>query len=192
MNVQSLASWTRSTRRCSSHRAATGINAVIYYAPTVLQSTGIPSASGTILATVGIGVVNVLMTVAVMLLADRAGRRPLLLGSLAGMTLALLLVGLEFRFSSPTSGLSLLSVASLMVYVGAMSVATATNWAPNLLVSSTFLTLIHVLGPSGTFWLYALTALGAWLFAFRLVPETRGRTLEEIERFWRPLDRQAA
>jgi MFS family permease len=63
----------------------TGINTVIYYAPTILQTAGIPSASGAILATAGIGLVNVIMTVVAMLLIDRVGRRPLLLVSLAGL-----------------------------------------------------------------------------------------------------------
>jgi len=63
--------------------------------------------------------------------------------------------------------------------------AAGTNWAANLLVSLTFLSLVQALGPSSTFWLYGLLAVGAFLFSFFLVPETKGRTLEEIERGWR-------
>jgi predicted MFS family arabinose efflux permease len=54
-----------------------------------------------------------------------------------------------------------------------------------LLVSITFLTLVEVLGPSWTFWLYGVLAVAAWLFSYYLVPETKGRTLEEIEQSWR-------
>ena len=68
----------------------------------------------------------------------------------------------------------------------AMSVATTANWGSNLVVSLTFLTLLQALGPADTFGLYGVVAILAWYFAFRLVPETRGRPLEEIERYWRP------
>jgi sugar porter (SP) family MFS transporter len=190
----------------------TGINAIIYYAPTLLQGAGFPSAAGAILATVGIGAVNLLMTIVAMALLDRAGRRPLLLGSLAGVTVMLAVLGADFRFAmaGPEHDLATLSVVALMLYVGAfamglgpvfwlliaeifplrvravaMSLATAANWATTLVVSSTFLTLVQALGQSTTFWLYALMSLIALVFAFRLVPETRGRTLEEIERQWR-------
>jgi MFS family permease len=71
----------------------------------------------------------------------------------------------------------------------AMSVATTANWGSNLVVSLTFLTLVEAVGPANTFWLYGLIAVAAWYFAFRLVPETRGRTLEEIERFWDHISR---
>ncbi|HEV7663874.1 MAG TPA: sugar porter family MFS transporter, partial [Chloroflexota bacterium] len=189
----------------------TGINTVIYYAPTILQAAGIPSASGAILATAGVGLVNVIMTVVAMALLDRVGRRPLLLASLAGMAVALAVLAFGFQASTSGSSLAGLSVACLMVFVGsfavglgpifwlliaeiyplrlrglAMSVATTANWASNLVVSLTFLTLIQALGPAYTFWLYGLVTIAAWYFAFRLVPETRGRTLEDIESFWRP------
>ena len=59
------------------------------------------------------------------------------------------------------------------------------NWASNLIVSLTFLTLVEKLGASSTFLLYAFTSVASWLFAYHFVPETRGRTLEEIEAFWR-------
>ena len=83
----------------------TGINTVIYYAPLIIQSAGIPSASGAILATAGIGVVNVLMTIVSMWLIDRAGRRPLLLTGIAGMIVTLFALG--YAFHSPMHGGSL-------------------------------------------------------------------------------------
>ena len=63
----------------------------------------------------------------------------------------------------------------------AMSVGTVANWSANLIVAVSFLTLTQVLGKSATFWLYGFVTIGAWLFAFFLVPETKGRSLEEIE-----------
>jgi sugar porter (SP) family MFS transporter len=195
----------------------TGINTVIYYAPTIVQLAGIPSASGALLATSGIGAVNVLMTVAAMVLLDRVGRRPLLLGGLMVMALALAILGFVFTLSGQIGNLGGISVVWLMVYVGAfaislgpifwlliaeiyplrvrglaMGVATTANWAANLLVSLTFLTFTDRFGPSLTFWLYAMLTVGALIFAYRLVPETKGRTLEAIEAFWHGAHEQTA
>jgi hypothetical protein len=63
--------------------------------------------------------------------------------------------------------------------------AAGANWAFNFLVSLTFLTLIQILGSSWTFWLYAALAIASWIFSYYLVPETKGRTLEEIEHSFR-------
>ena len=189
----------------------TGINTVIYYAPTIFKAAGMSSASVAILASVGVGVVNVLLTLVAMQLIDRVGRRPLLLVSLAGMALSLFVLGLAFSLPQLSASLGWIAVASLMIYVGsfavglgpvfwlilseiyplrirgrAMSVGTAANWITNLIVALSFLTLTQVLGKPATFWLYGVVSVGAWLFAFFLVPETKGKSLEEIEAQWRP------
>jgi sugar porter (SP) family MFS transporter len=188
----------------------TGINTVIYYAPIIIQSAGLSSASGAILATLGIGVVNVAMTIVSMWLLDRVGRRPLLLTGVAGMAITLGMLGLVFRSTSPDGTSATLAVGSMMVYVAAFAISlgpifwlmiseiyplkirssaeglsAAFNWASNLVVSLTFLTLLEELGASRTFWLYAILAVGAGIFSFSRVPETKGRTLEQIEAFWR-------
>jgi SP family galactose:H+ symporter-like MFS transporter len=186
----------------------TGINTVIYYAPRILQSAGFNSASGAILATVGVGVVNVAMTIIAMFLVDRVGRRPLLLVGIAGMIITLCVLGLSFRY--PSGQLAWISVICLMGYVASFAIslgpifwlliaeiyplkirglaegtAATFNWASNLIVSLTFLTLVEKLGASSTFLLYALASVASWLFAYYFVPETKGRTLEQIEAFWR-------
>jgi SP family galactose:H+ symporter-like MFS transporter len=188
----------------------TGINTVIYYAPLIIQSAGISSASGAILATAGIGVVNVLMTIVAMWLIDRVGRRPLLLVGIAGMVATLGLLGLVFHMSEKSGALVWIAVVSMMAYVASFAIslgpifwlliseiyplkirssseglAAAFNWGSNLLVSLTFLTLLQMIGAASTFWLYGLFALAAWIFSYFRVPETKGRTLEEIEKFWR-------
>jgi hypothetical protein len=66
-----------------------------------------------------------------------------------------------------------------------MSVGTVANWSANLIVALSFLTLTQVLGKPATFWLYGIVSVGSWLFAFFLVSETKGRSLEEIEALWR-------
>jgi SP family galactose:H+ symporter-like MFS transporter len=186
----------------------TGINTVIYYAPRILQTAGFNSASGAILATVGVGAVNVVMTILAMFLVDRAGRRPLLLVGIAGMTITLGVLGLNFRY--PSEHLAWIAVICLMGYVASFAIslgpifwlliaeiyplkirglaegtAATFNWASNLIVSLTFLTLIEKLGASSTFLLYALASVASWFFAYYFVPETKGRTLEQIEAFWR-------
>jgi sugar porter (SP) family MFS transporter len=190
----------------------TGINTVIYYAPKILQTAGFNSGSGAILATVGVGIVNVAMTIIAMFLVDRAGRRPLLLVGIAGMIITLGVLGLSFRYSSEQ--LAWIAVICLMGYVASFAIslgpifwlliaeiyplkirglaegtAATFNWASNLIVSLTFLTLVEKLGASSTFLLYAIASVASWLFAYYFVPETKGRTLEEIEAFWRAKNR---
>ena len=184
----------------------TGINTVIYYAPTIFQLAGLKSNSVAILATAGVGVVNVLMTVVALWLLDRAGRRPLLLWGIVGMVITLGFLG--FAFVSPrfTQVLSPVAVVCVMLYVAcfaislgpvfwlmiseiyplkirglAMGVATVSNWGSNAIVAFTFLTLLELLGHAWTFWVYALVGVSAWIFVYKLVPETKGKTLEEIE-----------
>src|SRR5207244_7206229 len=159
----------------------TGINTVIYYAPKILQSAGFASASGAILATAGVGVVNFGMTIVAMLLVDRAGRRPLLLVGIAGMIVTLAVLAMSFRIHS--SSLAWIAVICLMGYVASFAIslgpifwlliseiyplrirglaegtAATFNWGSNLIVSLTFLTLLEKLGASSTFFLYAVAS----------------------------------
>jgi MFS transporter, SP family, galactose:H+ symporter len=193
---------------------ATGINTVIYYAPTIFQFAGLEEATASIAATVGIGVVNVLVTLVAIWLVDRAGRRPLLLWSLAGMGIAMLLLGVGFALESGGGAMAVslgqVTAVSLIIYVAAfalglgpifwlliaeiyplsvrglaMSLATVTNWAANFIIAATFLSLVDLIGESGVFLLYALIAALAWLFVFKLVPETKGLSLEQIEAYFR-------
>jgi sugar porter (SP) family MFS transporter len=188
----------------------TGINTVIYYAPKILEAAGFNSASGAILATAGVGLVNVGMTIMAMFLVDRLGRRPLLLVGIAGMIVTLGMLGLSFRVSNPSGQLAWIAVICLMGYVASFAIslgpifwlliaeiyplrirglaegtAATFNWGSNLIVSLTFLTLVEKFSVSSTFLLYAVASVASWLFAYYLVPETKGRTLEQIEAFWR-------
>ncbi len=183
----------------------TGINTVIYFAPTIFQTAGLSSASVSILATAGVGAVNVAMTLVAMRLIDRVGRRVLLLSGLVGMAAMLVVLAAAFWLGSDGS-LAWVTVAALAAYVGcfaiglgpvfwlliaeifplalrgrAMSAATVSNWGFNLLVTVTFLDLIALMGQVGTFLLYAVLTALAFVFVWRLVPETKGRSLEAIE-----------
>ncbi|MGC2199513.1 MAG: sugar porter family MFS transporter [Stellaceae bacterium] len=184
----------------------TGINTVIYFAPTIFQAAGLSSASSAILATAGVGVVNVATTVVAIRLIDKVGRRTLLLNGLLGMAVCLVLLGLGFAIGSFSPALGWATALSLAAYVGffaiglgpvfwlliaeifplyirgrAMGVATIANWGSNLLVTVTFLELIVVLGRPGTFFLYAILTVAAYFFTWSQVKETKGRSLEEIE-----------
>jgi sugar porter (SP) family MFS transporter len=183
----------------------TGINTIIYYAPYIIRTAGINSIQGSILATAGIGTVNVVMTLISMWLIDRVGRRPLLLTGIAGMIVSLGALGYIFHlakggeYAGAAVVILMFYVASFAISLGpifwlliaeiyplkirglAAGIAAGTNWLANFAVSLTFLSLLKLLGPSLTFWLYGVLAIGSWLFSYYLVPETKGRSLEEIE-----------
>jgi SP family galactose:H+ symporter-like MFS transporter len=188
----------------------TGINTVIYYAPSILESAGFNSTSLSILGTVGVGLINVLVTIVSVFLVDRMGRRPLLLTGLIGMIISMGLIGWTFQAGHPLSDtMKIMAVGSLMLYVAsfaislgplfylivseiyplsiraqAIGIMSVVQWSANLIVSFTFLSMTEMIGHSATFWLYGFMALIACIFFYILVPETKGRSLEEIEASW--------
>ena len=185
----------------------TGINTVIYFAPTVFTDSGIATATGAILVTAGIGLVNVIFTIVAVRLLDKVGRRNILLVGLAGMFVSLLILGACFAVGTtthpelawgiilfiaiyvaffaiglgPVFWLLISEIFPLAIRARAMSVATIMNWVFNMLVSFTFLDLNQAIGRGNTFYLYAALTLSSILFTWYLVPETMGRSLEEIE-----------
>lgn len=184
----------------------TGINTIIYYGSLVfLEHVPRQTATTALWANVMIGAINFIATIAGMSLIDRAGRKPLLMSAFAGMALSLVAVSAAIHFQAALLVLIfvLIYVACFAVGVGtgtwvmmaeicptrirgrAMSVATIFLWCGTLLVTLTFLSLVKVLTAPGTFLLYATVSIAAFLFVWRLVPETKGRTLEEIDRWWR-------
>jgi SP family galactose:H+ symporter-like MFS transporter len=190
----------------------TGINTVIYYAPTIIEYTGIGSSSASILASIGVGIVNVGATILALRLLDIKGRRALLMVGVSGMVLALFVLGAAFLGSSGGTLATILAIGSLMLYVGsfaislgpifwlmnaeiyplgirskAAAIGTMANWTFNFIVSLTFLLLINGLGKTGAFWLYAAIGLLTLLFCWKYVPETKGKQLEEIEQYFQDL-----
>jgi sugar porter (SP) family MFS transporter len=184
----------------------TGINTIIYYGSIVfLEHVPHQTASTALWANVIIGAINFVATIGGMLLIDRSGRRLLLMSAFGGMALSLVAVSVGIHFQA--SGIIVLIfvltyVACFAVGVGtgtwvlmaeicptrvrgrAMSVATVCLWCGTLLVTLTFLSLADLLTAAGVFLLYAVVSIAAFLFVWRGVPETKGRTLEEIEKFW--------
>ncbi len=185
-----------------------GINTVIYYAPIIFNDAGMESSKAAIWATVSVGVVNVLATFIAIWLIDKVGRKPLMYAGLIGMVLALTVLGIAFMTleNSASSKIGTITVIAVWIYIAcfafsfgpipwlmmteifplsvrarAVSIATMTSWGGNLIVSFTFLSLLQYIGPSYTFWIYALVGVLGFIFVWKLVPETKGRTLEEIE-----------
>ena len=184
----------------------TGVNTIVYYAPTIFQMVGFGSAGNAILATFLIGFVGLTFTIISMFLVDKVGRRPLLLISLAGMGVVLLHLAIILGDPHPKKWMVL---ADVLVYLAAfdlglgpifwlliseiypttiraqaMSLATLAIWASDFLVTATFLTIVEHIGMRGCFMLFAGLCVVAFVFSFRMVPETRGRTLEQIENSW--------
>jgi sugar porter (SP) family MFS transporter len=188
----------------------TGINTVIYYAPTIVQYTGVTSNAASIVAAIGVGIVNVGATVVALRLLDRAGRRTLLLGGVSAMVVTLFALGAAFLGGGGSTVESIVAIGSLALYVAAFAISlgpifwlmnaeiypltvrskaaavgTMANWAFNAFVSLTFLVLISALGRTGAFWLYAgIGAFTVW-FCWRFVPETKGLHLEDVTEIFR-------
>lgn len=196
----------------------TGINTVIYYAPTIVEFTGVNSSAGSILAAVGVGIINVAFTVLALRLLDRAGRRTLLMIGVSGMIVSLFTLGAAFTGNSNSTLASVVAIGSLMVYVAsfaislgpifwllnaeiyplsvrskAAGVGTMANWTFNFIVSLTFLLLIEALGRSGAFWFYGCIGILTLVFCWKLVPETKGKHLEDIQAYFQArVDRSRA
>ena len=188
----------------------TGINTIIYYAPTIFEFAGFESHKVSILATVGVGVVNVVMTLVAIWFIDRVGRKPLLYIGMTGMAISLGILGFAFHSPHLASSLKLVTVLSVVAYIAsfaislgpifwliiseiyplkirgrAMSLATVANWGCNMVVAATFLTLTEKLGKAGAFWFYGVVCAIGIVFCYFYVPETKGHTLENIETYLR-------
>jgi MFS family permease len=184
----------------------TGINTVIYYAPTLLAGAGFGNR-GALLANVVIGAVNVLMTLVAIRLLDRVGRRVLLLSGTSGMAVGMIIAACTFIAGEELHGArAIVAVLGLLIYTGsfaiglgpvfwlviaeiyplnirgaAMSIATIANWAANFVVTISFLTLKDAIGSMGVFFMFGGLTLVALLYFRARVPETKGRSLQQLE-----------
>ncbi len=183
----------------------TGINAVIYYAPRFFEAAGLARSSA-ILQSALIGVVNVVFTLVAIALVDRLGRKPMLMVGSAGMGLSFILLGAAFKFQLFSGSLillfTLLYIAFFAMTLGpivwvviaeifptrirgrAMAIATVALWLADFAVSLTFPVIADKLHESFAFWLYAGMCLINFFFIWAVLPETKGKSLEEIERRW--------
>ncbi|KZV15234.1 inositol transporter 1 [Dorcoceras hygrometricum] len=184
----------------------TGMNVVMYYAPRIFQDMGYATAAQMWFTAV-VGLVNVLATFIAIGLVDKLGRKPILYIGFVVMTIGLGVVGTMMHLGIHDHGQQIFTVAMLLVFIVGFAMSagpliwalcaeiqplkgrdfgigcsTFTNWVANSLVGYSFLPLLNGIGQAETFWLYAAFNAVFILFTFWLVPETKGVTLEQIER----------
>ncbi len=182
-----------------------GINAIIYYGPRILNEAGF-SISDALGGQVIIGIVNVLFTFGAILTIDRFGRRPVLIVGVICIIINLVIVGILFQanISSGTGLMTfiLLFIASFAFSFGpigwviiseiypteirgrAMSIATLSLWVGTWMVGQFVPWLLENIGPAYTFWLFAFLVFWTIPLTIKLVPETKGKSLEEIKKIW--------
>jgi len=183
----------------------TGINAVLYYAPRIFERAGFERMSAIGQSTI-VGFVNMLFTIIAIVLVDKIGRKPLLLTAAGGMGVSFILLGAAFKFQLFTGSLVLIFILSYVAFFAmamgpivwvvmaeifptrirgrAMAIATVILWFSDFLVSLTFPVIADRFNESSAFWLYALMCIIDFIFMLLVLPETKGKTLEEIERRW--------
>jgi SP family arabinose:H+ symporter-like MFS transporter len=185
----------------------TGINTVLFYGSIIFKDHAASGQSSAIFANVIVGAVNFLSTIVALWIIDKVGRRALLMFSAASMAIAEIALGIAFLVHPAPANLILSIIlfcaASFAVGLGpgvwvviaelfptrirgrAMSIATVSLWVACVALTATFLSLVTAIGTSGAFWLYSSMCVTMFLFVWRMVPETKGKTLEEIEEMWR-------
>ncbi len=187
-----------------------GINVVLYYAPEIFRNMG-SSTNSSLLQTIIVGFINLTFTIIAIFSVDKFGRKPLLILGALGMAVSMILLGLFFYFDS----LGVVALLMMLLYVasfaiswgpvvwvmlseifpnsirGVMSIAVAAQWLANLVVSWTFpmmndsSLLTRFFHHGFSYWIYGLMSLLAAWFVYRLVPETKQKTLEELEKHWK-------
>ncbi len=183
-----------------------GVNAVLYYGPKIFSDAGL-SSEGSMFSTVLVGTVNMLTTVIALLIIDKVGRKKLVYWGVSGMIFCLLMIGLYFSLGSGLPTWFLLTFFLLYVFCTAisisavvfvllsemypnrvrglaMSIAGLALWIGTYLIGQLTPWMLETLTPAGTFFLFAAMCVPYLLIMWRLVPETTGKTLEEIERYW--------
>lgn len=186
----------------------TGINAIMYYAPNIFKQAG-AATNAALLQTVLVGIVNFVFTLVALWLIDKVGRKPLLIVGAILMAISLAVVGYAFQAENVSGMLILffilLYVASFAVSFGpvvwvmiselfptrirgrATAIASFSLWVADFIVAQTFPILIHPrtgIGAPATFWVFAVIAVIAVIFTAAVVPETKGKSLEDIEKMW--------
>ncbi len=184
-----------------------GIDGVLYYAPAIFKLVGFEGTSAQILATAGLGAVNVIATIVATGFIDKAGRRPLLLGGLCVMVVSLAILSATLMFAGSAPWVSAVAATSLALFVAAfavslgpipyvimseifpqrvrsmgMSLAAASAWGCNMVVTVSFLSMMEMMGQANLFWLYCAICLAGLVFSYLRVPETNNCSLEDIEK----------
>ena len=184
----------------------TGINAIMYYAPEILKSAGF-GVDSALIQTVLIGAINAIFTFVAIKYIDKAGRKKLLLWGVSGMIICLFAIGMLYQFNSLTGPWLLIFILGFVACFAsslgpipwvmiseifptktrgiAMSLCVMVLWIGAMLISQFTPVLLNDLGPSYTFWLFMINAIFLLVFTYKIIPETKGKTLEEIEMSWK-------
>jgi len=185
----------------------TGVNTILFYGSVIFtEQVGNQTAAAALLANVVIGAVNLVFTVVALSIIDKIGRKAVLMLASGGMGMSLVVLGGLFRLNpnaiGPILGAILVFVAFFAVGMGpgvwvvmselfptrlrgrAMAIASVTLWVACTALTLTFLSLVNAITVSGAFWFYAAVCFFTFWFVWRVVPETKGKTLEQIERSW--------
>ncbi len=185
-----------------------GVNAVLYYGPSIFESSGL-SRGDSLFYQALIGTVNMLTTVLALLIIDKIGRKKLVYVGVSGMIISLILIGLYFSFANVWGLTSIFLLICFLAYIFfcagsisavifvflsemyptrirglAMSIATLSLWIGTYLIGQLTPWMLETLTPSGTFFLFAAMCIPYMLIVWKLMPETAGKSLEDIERFW--------
>lgn len=185
-----------------------GVNAVLYYGPSIFETSGISSGDSLFYQSL-IGVVNMGTTILALLIIDKVGRKKLVYVGVSGMIVSLLLIGLYFLKGEALNMSSVFLLTCFLLYIFfcagsisavifvflsemfptkirglAMSVAGLSLWIGTYLIGQLTPWLLENATPAGTFFLFALMCIPYLLIVWKLMPETAGRSLEDIERFW--------
>lgn len=184
----------------------TGVNVVIYYGPTILKNAGFELGNA-LQFQVAIGIINFIFTIIAIWKIDKWGRRPLLIGGMTATFISLFIIAMQFTLGVASglwivimlciymASLAISINAVIFVLIGeifpnrvrgrAMSIATFTNWGSNFLIAFIFPWFVATIGMNAGFFTFAAMCLIATLFFYKYVPETKGKSLEEIERYWK-------
>ena len=185
-----------------------GVNAVLYYGPSIFENAGL-SGGDSLFYQVLVGLVNTLTTILALVIIDKVGRKKLVYYGVSGMVVSLILIGLYFLFGDSLGVSSLFLLVFFLFYVFccavsicavvfvllsemyptkvrglAMSIAGFALWIGTYLIGQLTPGMLQNLTPAGTFFLFAVMCVPYMLIVWKLVPETTGKSLEEIERYW--------
>ena len=185
-----------------------GVNAVLYYGPSIFENAGL-SGGDSLFYQVLVGLVNTLTTILALVIIDKVGRKKLVYYGVSGMVVSLILIGLYFLFGDSLGVSSLFLLVFFLFYVFccavsicavvfvllsemyptkvrglAMSIAGFALWIGTYLIGQLTPWMLQNLTPAGTFFLFAIMCVPYMLIVWKLVPETTGKSLEEIERYW--------
>jgi sugar porter (SP) family MFS transporter len=191
-----------------------GVNAVLYYGPTIFKESGL-SSGDSLFYQVLVGLVNMLTTVLALIIIDKVGRKKLVYWGVSGMIITLIFIGFYFLLGTRLNVPHVFLLIFFLLYIfccaisicavifvllsemypvrvrgAAMSIAGLSLWIGTYLIGQLTPVMLAKLKPAGTFWLFAVMCIPYIMIVWKLLPETTGKSLEEIEEMWLMTDKK--